>query len=190
MMSTLRLSLLPWKPGDWRQLTPLVTDPVVMRHITGGEAWSDAQTQAFVGRQRALHRSRGFCFWKLHEAASGTFVGFCGLQPLRHHDLIEVGWWLARDRWGLGLATEAARAAVADGFTRLDLARIVAITRPANTRSRAVMARLGMTCDRMFVYEGVKVVCYRLDRPAAVAGTVEAPFSRTAETPGPAVNGG
>jgi RimJ/RimL family protein N-acetyltransferase len=139
MMSTLRLSLLPWKPGDWRQLTPLVTDPVVMRHITGGEAWSDAQTQAFVGRQRALHRSRGFCFWKLHEAASGTFVGFCGLQPLRHHDLIEVGWWLARDRWGLGLATEAARAAVADGFTRLDLARIVAITRPANTRSRAVM---------------------------------------------------
>lgn len=189
MISTLRLSLLPWEPGDWRYLTPLVTDPVVMCDITGGEAWSDARTQAFVARQRALHASRGFCFWKLHGTASGAFVGFCGLQPLRHHDDIEVGWWLARDRWGLGLATEAARAAVADGFTRLDLERVVAITRPANRRSLAVMARLAMTYDRAFDHEGVKVVCYRLDRSAVDTGAVDAALPRggTAE---PAVKGG
>lgn len=188
MISTLRLSLRPWTPGDWQHLTPLVADPAAMRHITGGEAWSDAQTQAFVGRQRALHASRGFCFWKLHDRASGAFVGCCGLQPLRYRDDIEVGWWLARAWWGQGLATEAARAALADGFTRLDLGRVVALTRPANTRSRAVMERLGMIYDRMLHYEGVNAVCYRLDRPAAATGAADAGLARggTAE---PAVSG-
>ncbi|MFN6940771.1 MAG: GNAT family N-acetyltransferase, partial [Parvibaculum sp.] len=46
-----------------------------------------------------------------------------------------------------GYATEAARAALAHGFGALGLGEIVAFTIPANTPSRAVMQRLGMTHD-------------------------------------------
>ena len=60
---------------------------------------------------------------------------------------VEVGWRLQRAAWGNGFATEAARAAVADGFDRLELDEIVSFTAAINGRSRAVMERLGMTRD-------------------------------------------
>ena len=57
---------------------------------------------------------------------------------------IDMGWRLSRQAWGCGYATEAARAVLHDGFTRLDLPEIDAITAAVNLRSRAVMERLGM----------------------------------------------
>jgi RimJ/RimL family protein N-acetyltransferase len=54
----------------------------------------------------------------------------------------------ARQRpWGQGYATEGARASLEAGFTQLGLTEIVSITVPANTRSRRVMERIGMTRD-------------------------------------------
>ncbi len=171
MLSTTRLTLRPWDADDWRLLVPLVTDPEVMRHITGGEPWDEARMQAFVARQRACFAERAHGFWKLHEREAERFVGFCGLQPLRGHEAIEAGWWLARDAWGRGLATEAARAAIADGFERLGLTRIVAIARPDNVRSQAVMTRAGMTYERTLTYEGLVVVRYAIEVDGPRAGS-------------------
>jgi len=58
---------------------------------------------------------------------------------------VEIGWRLAREYWGRGYATEAARAALDFGFSRLGLEEIVSFTVPANLRSRSVMERLEMT---------------------------------------------
>jgi RimJ/RimL family protein N-acetyltransferase len=58
---------------------------------------------------------------------------------------LKLGWRLAAEYWGQGLATEGAQAVVDYGFQTLGLKEIVAITVPANTRSRRVMERLGMT---------------------------------------------
>ena len=57
---------------------------------------------------------------------------------------IEAVWRLAPVYWGRGYALEAARAAIEDGFYRLNLAEIVAYTTDDNWRSRRVMERLGM----------------------------------------------
>jgi RimJ/RimL family protein N-acetyltransferase len=79
------------------------------------------------------------------------FIGFVGLSipsfTAPFTPCVEVGWRLARAQWGAGYATEAARAALADGFERLGLAEIVSFTIPTNTRSRSVMERLGMHSD-------------------------------------------
>jgi ribosomal-protein-alanine N-acetyltransferase len=61
--------------------------------------------------------------------------------------VVEVDWRLAREAWGEGFATEAARAALDFGFEVLGLDEIVSFTVPANARSRAVMERLGMRRD-------------------------------------------
>jgi len=47
-------------------------------------------------------------------------------------------------RMGRGYATEAARAALDDVFTRCGLTRVLAYTSADNHRSRAVMARLSL----------------------------------------------
>jgi ribosomal-protein-alanine N-acetyltransferase len=87
-------------------------------------------------------------------------IGFCGLQPLPESEEIEIGWWLARDWWGRGLATEAARVALRDGFERVGLERILAIAQPANTASIGVMQKLGMRFERMAESRGISVAMY------------------------------
>jgi RimJ/RimL family protein N-acetyltransferase len=78
---------------------------------------------------------------------------------------------------GRGYATEAPRAALNDGFHRLGLAEIVAVTAPANQRSRRVMERLGMTGDPADDYDPPDVrpgplkghLVYRLRNPRAAS---------------------
>ncbi|MBF4617552.1 GNAT family N-acetyltransferase [Clavibacter sp. VKM Ac-2873] len=56
-----------------------------------------------------------------------------------------AGYWLAADRTGRGLATEAVRAAVALAFGDLGLHRVEAGTLLGNRASQAVLARAGFT---------------------------------------------
>lgn len=49
--------------------------------------------------------------------------------------------------WGIGYATEAAKAVLNHAFTRLGIAEIVSFTVPKNARSRAVMEKIGMKRD-------------------------------------------
>jgi RimJ/RimL family protein N-acetyltransferase len=58
---------------------------------------------------------------------------------------VEIGWRLAPDYWGPGLATEGAQAMIGYGFKELALREIVCFTVPQNIRSRRVMDKLGMT---------------------------------------------
>lgn len=110
----------------------------------------------------ATFDARGFCLWKLLPNEGGRLIGFCGLQPLPETDEIEIGWWLARACWGRGLATEAARAVLRDGFERAGLQRIVAIAQPANIASIGIMRKLEMRFERISVSRGIPVVLYAL----------------------------
>jgi RimJ/RimL family protein N-acetyltransferase len=60
---------------------------------------------------------------------------------------VEIGWRLARQGWGKGYATEAARASLEHGFGKLGLSSIVSFAVTANMRSRRVMERIGMCRD-------------------------------------------
>ena len=95
---------------------------------------------------------------------SDTLIGICGLQHLPEGPDVEIGWWLAPSHWGQGLATEAARQALAYGFQVIKLQRIVAIAQAANRDSLRVMDRIGMRFEREAVHKGLRVVLYVIDR--------------------------
>ena len=136
-----------------------------MRYIGDGTPWSEERSRQFVERQIELYGERGFCLWKLSPKEGGGLIGFCGLQPLPGTPDIEIGWWLARAWWGRGLATEAARAALGDGFERVGLSRIVAIAQPANTASIRIMLKLGMRHEGTIKPRGIPVVLYSVEMP-------------------------
>lgn len=75
---------------------------------------------------------------------------------------VEVGWRLARDVWGQGLATEGGRASIQHGFGALGLDRIVSIIHPHNVASRRVAEKLDMTLAGMLPHdcEGGQVCVY------------------------------
>ena len=159
-MRTERLLFAPWTEADWLALKPIATDPEVMRYISDGQPWPDDRIQEFVQRQIGCLRLHAYCMWQLLEASSGCMIGFCGLQPLESTGDVEIGWWLARSHWGRGLATEAARAVLEDGFERAGLARIVAIAQPRNRASVQVMEKLGMQYEKPMKHKGFDVVLY------------------------------
>jgi ribosomal-protein-alanine N-acetyltransferase len=78
------------------------------------------------------------------ENDSGMLVGAVSLIIKREHRRAELGYWIARDSWNSGYATEASRRIVDFGFRELHLHRIEARHFLRNPASGRVMAKLGM----------------------------------------------
>jgi ribosomal-protein-alanine N-acetyltransferase len=116
--------------------------------------------------QAAQAAETGYCLWWWRERTSGELVGYTGLNrdEVEDEPIVEVGWSITPSRWGEGFAPEAARAAIAWGFERAGLERIVAFTLPENQRSQRVMERLGMTYVREFARAGLPHLLYELGR--------------------------
>ena len=77
---------------------------------------------------------------------------------------VEIGWRLARVAWGVGHATEAARACRDHGFARLAVDRLVSIIRLENLPSRRVAERIGMTPWKQVIRAGFSHCVYSVER--------------------------
>ncbi len=104
-----------------------------------------------VDRAEAHLEQHGFGPWAAELRETAEFMGYVGLVIPRFEasftPCVEIGWRLAREHWGRGLATEGARALVRHGFELQRLPELVSFTVPANLRSLRVMEKLGMTHD-------------------------------------------
>ncbi len=155
---TQRLLLRQWKATDRRPFAALNADPIVMAHFP--EPWTREESDDMADHCEELIATQGWGPWACEIKATGEFAGCVGLLSARD-DLpispcVEILWRLARLHWGQGFATEAARGALDIGFRVLLLPEIVAFTAPSNTRSIAVMERLGMRRDAAtFEHPGV-----------------------------------
>lgn len=151
---TQRVRLRQWRSSDKPLFAALNADPVVMAHFPA--ALNREESDGLADRCTAEIESQGWGFWAAEHVASGTFMGMVGLHQV-HASLpfapaVEVGWRLARQWWGQGLATEAAHAALAFGFDVLGLDEVVSFAARSNARSQAVMLRLSMQADGSFVH--------------------------------------
>jgi RimJ/RimL family protein N-acetyltransferase len=63
----------------------------------------------------------------------------------------ELGYRLLPEAWGMGYATEGARALVASAFTGLGLEQVVATTMTVNLASRRVLQKAGLSLVRTFL---------------------------------------
>ena len=109
--------------------------------------------------------THGFGLWILRDRASENPVGWVMLQVTDTGGAgVEVGWTIAADWWGEGLATEAGTEALRIGFEAVGLDEIVSFTLVHNHASRRVMEKLGMRDDHEVEHVGLPHVIYRLDR--------------------------
>jgi RimJ/RimL family protein N-acetyltransferase len=148
MIETPRIRLRRWQDRDRDAFAALHADPEVMADYGG--PLDRPQSDAKLDRYVAAFDRCGFSRWAI-ETPDGGFLGYAGIMPSRpEHPLgphVEIGWRLLRAAWGRGYATEAATAALRDGFARCALAEVLAYTAPDNLRSQAVMARLRLRRD-------------------------------------------
>ena len=142
---TERLILRRWRSGDREPFAALNADPAVMEYLSG--LMTRAESDAFIDQSEAFWGEHGYGRWAIEVPSEAECIGFVGIQTLTYMPKDEIGWRLARAYWGRGYASEAARAALGDGFERVRLDEIVSVTVPANVRSRQVMERIGLTHD-------------------------------------------
>jgi RimJ/RimL family protein N-acetyltransferase len=106
-LETARLKLRPAKAADAPRIAALINDPDVARMSTRiPHPYSLEDAESFLAQCEA-GEERVFAIE--HEGALAGVIGFHGESALGP----EVGYWLGRDYWGRGLATEAAGAALA-----------------------------------------------------------------------------
>ena len=175
MPATERTLLRRWRPEDLEPFAAINADPAVMEHFPA--TLTRGQSAASIDWIEAGIEERGWGLWALELPGEAPFIGFVGIQPapdeLPFAPAVEIGWRLAVPFWGRGLASEAARAAMAFAFVDAGLERLVSFTARTNRRSMRVMEGLGMTRDPGEDFENPRIaaghrlrphVLYRIDR--------------------------
>lgn len=145
-VETERLILRDWREADWPRFFAVTNTPAVMQWL-GGEMDAEGE-RAARDRLETYARQDGFTFWVIERKIDGEILGFCGLKRSNQEGgpqgLHEIGWRLREDAWGQGYAREAAKAVLAEGFTRFAAPQIIALTVQENKASWGLMERLGM----------------------------------------------
>jgi RimJ/RimL family protein N-acetyltransferase len=145
IIETARVYLRPFTFDDLDAFAVIGSDPDVMRYIGAGRPLSREDTQTRLNAIIEHQNKHGFGVWAAIEKSTGTLMGYCGLQFLDNTSEVEVGYRLAKRFWGMGFASEAAKASLRYGFETLGLGRIVAVVQPANLASQHVLEKIGLS---------------------------------------------
>ena len=124
-LRTKRLLLREWRDEDTDPFASLSADPVAMELLLG--PYDRAASERWMEATRDHWRQRGFGEWVVEIPGEAPFIGVIGLRyldfPAPFSPAVEVAWRLMPAYWGRGYASEAARAAIEDGFYRLGMSR-------------------------------------------------------------------
>jgi RimJ/RimL family protein N-acetyltransferase len=157
---TSRLTFREMAPADIEAMAGLLGSPEVMAFYPRPK--TRAEALAWIAWNERLYREHGFGLWLLEDAATGSFVGDCGLtlQEVGGRTEVEIGYHVVAALQGRGYATEAALATRHFARNVLGLDRIVAIIDPGNAPSRRVAEKIGLAVEREVDWSGKRVLVY------------------------------
>jgi RimJ/RimL family protein N-acetyltransferase len=148
-LATAHLILRPWQDRDRAPFAAMNADPAVMTYFAA--PMTPEESNAAIDRYLLQLDRDGFTMLAAEHRETGAFAGVIGMQTMRDivpnlpQPAIEIGWRLALEHQGKGLATEGAQALIDHAFSELHLPEIVAVTAAGNAASRRVMEKLNMT---------------------------------------------
>jgi RimJ/RimL family protein N-acetyltransferase len=163
LSETERLLIRPFCLDDVPELTSILSDPEVMRYSVRGIC-DDIATREFIKWCLSCYSSHGVGPWALINKASTDLIGFCGIGPEIVEDAEEMnlGYRLARQYWGAGLASESSRAVLDYAFTKKHLDSVVVIIEPEHIASMRVAEKVGFRDYKNIEFHEKPVRLYRL----------------------------
>jgi ribosomal-protein-alanine N-acetyltransferase len=167
-LHTERLRLRPRTLADVDANLAMDLDPRVHRYIFA-KAPDPGPWRARITAQITSGWPPTGGVWVVERQGEPGFLGWCGLFPLGHSGLIEIGYRYVPAAWGQGIASEAARAMLDHGFRTLALDPIVAVTHPDNRASQRVLRKIGLRPAGEAYHYGQWLRFFRLSRSEYLA---------------------
>ena len=150
LFETERLRCRRWAARDLAALLAVYGDAEAMRWVGDGRPLTEADARRWLTVTHDNYVRRGYGMFALEERQrAGDVIGFCGLVHPGGQAEAEVKYALRRTHWGQGLATEAVRGLLAYGAARHGLVTIIATVAPDNVASLRVLAKAGLTPERL-----------------------------------------
>lgn len=168
ILETDRLVLRRMRSSDFDFFARIQADPMVAQYIGHGRPRNLDDSLAWLKATILSYDSLALGQLAVERKSDGLLLGRCGLSDLAievdvgphvvprcwwsrgevPHDTNvsferELGWTFAREHWGHGYATEAAKSVLTYGWDVLAIPRIVSIIQQENVRSQRVADRLG-----------------------------------------------
>ena len=151
ILKTERLILRPYTLDDAPELQRLIGErDVAATLMSVPHPYPDGAAEEWINKQPERAEKGEFQFAITHRA-EGYLIGGIGFHAIeREAERAEIGYWIAKQYWGLGYGTEAARHVVKFGFYIMKLNRIHAAHFSNNPASGRIMRKIGMK------YEGCR----------------------------------
>jgi RimJ/RimL family protein N-acetyltransferase len=152
-IETDRLMLRPWEEKDAESLYAYAKSTDVGPHA-GWKPHADVAESLHIIKTMFMPNN----VWAITIKTGGKIIGSVGLEPDKRRPGVnsrELGYSLAKEYWGNGVMTEAAKAVIDFAFETYKLDIISVCTGPLNKRSQGVIQKCG------FVYEGTERLAYK-----------------------------
>ena len=156
MLESNRLIFRKITADDFDNLAVMLRNPEVM------DAWehtfTDEQIQKWIEKQIERYKKEIVGYFAVINKDTGEFIGQMGLMWNDFEELrvLEIGYMLKREYWGMGYANEGADALAKFAFDVIGVNKVYASIRLENQRSIRVAEKIGMIAESSFIkqYDG------------------------------------
>ncbi len=170
ILETERLLFRHLLPDDLENLYALYCDPEVKKYIPDAPLTYEETRKELEWFLNGHPKYPQLGLWATIHKASNQFIGRCGLLPwtIDQREEVEVAYLLAKEYWGQGLGTEAARAIAEYGFEQLHLSRLICLIDHDNEASIKVARNIGMTFEKEGRDEKGSYLLYSINKPPSL----------------------
>ena len=166
VIETPRLILRHLTLEDTEALAAIYADPIVMKFFRSVRSLEE--TKQKIEKTIKCYKQYGLGTWATIHKPNNKLIGRCGLIPhiINQRSELEIAYLLAKEYWGRGLATEAARAIRDYGFREVNCDRLVSLIDHDNIASQKVALKTGLTYEQDIQIEGEDLRVYAIANPS------------------------
>jgi [ribosomal protein S5]-alanine N-acetyltransferase len=158
---TPRFVIRNFSPEEEKIYLSLFDDEEVTRHLP--KRTRDENRRIFRDGLHDYAAGKVLGRWGMFNNGNEEFIGICLLRPYDDElDKIELGYVLARNFWGKGIAGEMAQIMVAYALTRANASEIVGVTTLENVASQKVLQKAGLERLENIIRDGEELAFFKL----------------------------
>lgn len=156
-------------PTDIDGMFELDSDSEVHKYLGNKPVINKEQTANVIDFIRQQYIDNGIGRWAIIDKKTNDFVGWTGLKfetdlTNNHKNYLDLGYRLIKKYWGLGIATETAKASLEYAFEKLKANEVYAMAECENDGSNKILKKVGLSLIHKFDLDGVEHYWYKIEK--------------------------